>query len=169
MEPSREGRDRPRRGTNPLVALALAAGGVEVYRGVKGSLRRMIADDPMDATVATVLGGSYLFYLAERDVNPKVRTYLDALVFITTCLSVGYADVFARTSAGKAIASTIMTLGPALSSSFLDPPARGAPPTGEGRPHAADMTAIAKLVASQEKVAVTLDRILTELRSRRQT
>jgi hypothetical protein len=169
MESGRERRDRPTRKSDPLLALALAAGGVEVYQGLKGSFRQMVAEDPLDATVATVLGGSYLFYLAEKDDNPKVRTYVDALVFITTCLSVGYADVFARTSAGKAIASAIMTLGPALSSSFLDPPARAAPPTEEGRAKAADVTTTAKLLATQEKIAVTLDRLLVELRSRSQT
>jgi hypothetical protein len=168
MEPSRERRARPSRGNSSLFALAVAAGGVEVYQGLKGSFRQMVADDPVDATVAVVLGGSYLFYLAEKDHNPKVRTYVDALVFITTCLSVGYADVFARTGAGKAIASAIMTLGPALSGSFLDPPARTTPATEGGRPPAADGTTAAKLLATQEKLAVTLDEILSELRSRSQ-
>jgi hypothetical protein len=33
-----------------------------------------VSTDPFDATVATVLGGSFLFYLAEKGKNPKVET-----------------------------------------------------------------------------------------------
>ena len=44
-----------------------------------------------------------LFYAAEKDVNPKVRTIWDASIYVTTCLSVGYADIFARTPVGKLI------------------------------------------------------------------
>jgi hypothetical protein len=55
--------------------------------------------------------------------HPKCASFWDALVFITTCLSVGYDDLFARTDAGKAIASFVMTFGPALSGAALEPPA----------------------------------------------
>jgi hypothetical protein len=92
------------------------------YTGIKTALREAAARDPLDALASVVLGASTLFYLAEKGKNPKVKTYGDALLFITTCLSVGYADVFARTETGKAIASVVMTFGPALSSRALDPP-----------------------------------------------
>ncbi len=79
--------------------------------------------DPIDSIAVTVLGGAYLFYLAEKGRNPKCTSYWDALVFISTSISVGYDDVFARTDAGKAIASFVMTFGPALAAAALDPPA----------------------------------------------
>ena len=92
------------------------------YGGMKDALRTAVAKDPLDALATLVLGATALFYLAEKGKNPKVKSYTDALLFITTCLSVGYADVFAQTDAGKAIASVVMTLGPALSSRALDGP-----------------------------------------------
>ena len=92
------------------------------YGKLKTDLRAAVERDPMDAVLATVLGGSFLFYLAERSVNPKIKSPWDALVFVSTCLSVGYADSFARTPAGKAIATAVMTFGPALSARVLDAP-----------------------------------------------
>src|SRR5262245_34276905 len=118
--------------TNPdaaaLSALAQIARGLLGQQGgdlgwgtMKRGVREALVRDPLDSLLATILGGSYLFYLAEKGKNDKVVTFLDALTFITTCLSVGYDDVFARTEAGKAIASFVMTFGPALSSRALDP------------------------------------------------
>jgi hypothetical protein len=57
-------------------------------------------------------------------VNPNCRRYEDALVFISTCLDVGYAQVIAMTPAGKAIAAAVMTLGPAMAAAALNPPRR---------------------------------------------
>lgn len=139
---------------DPLATVALAAaasnGLGSSYGDLKRSFREMVAHDPMDAVIVTVLGGSYLFYVAEKDVNPKVKTYWDALVFISTCLSVGYADIFARTPAGQAIATAVMTIGPKLSGSFFDAPA------AEQKPD-----------PTMEKIATTLDAILAELRSKK--
>jgi voltage-gated potassium channel len=104
-------------------ALSAHTNGIDLsYGGLKQGLRELMVRDPIDALAVTVLGGSYLFYLAEVGHNPKVTSYYDALVFISTNLSVGYADVFARTNAGRAIASAIMTLGPAMSGAALDTP-----------------------------------------------
>ena len=80
-----------------------------------------MSSDPFDALVVTVVGGAFLFYLAERGKNPKVRTVLSTpSLFLSTCVSVGYADVFACTPAGKAIASAVMTFGPAMSGAIFD-------------------------------------------------
>jgi hypothetical protein len=98
---------------------AASPSGLEAYESLKRELRAAVERDPFDATVVTVLGGAFLFYQAEHGHNPKVATYWDALVFVSTCMSVGYADVFARTPAGKAIASALMTLGPSLSGGML--------------------------------------------------
>ncbi len=61
-----------------------------------------------------------LFYAAERDHNPKVNDIWDAFVYCSTCLSVGYGDIFAKTPVGKILGSALMTIGPALSGAALD-------------------------------------------------
>src|SRR5688572_29299020 len=58
--------------------------------------------------LALLLGAATLaFYLAERGRNPKCNDVFDALVYTTTCCSVGYADIFARTPLGKVIGSLL--------------------------------------------------------------
>ena len=127
-------------------------GGLAQYEALKNSLREGVARDPLDALVVTVLGGSFLFYMAEKDENPKVRTYWDALVYISTCLSVGYADIFARTKAGQAIATAIMTVGPAMAAKALDPP------SSELKAQDAQSLAVQKAIVEK------LDAILVELK-----
>jgi voltage-gated potassium channel len=144
---------KPDAGLGVLLSLAAASALEPSYQGLKRSLRQAVSDDPIDAAVITVLGGSYLFYVAEKGQNPKVKTYFDALVFISTCLSVGYADIFARTPAGQAIASALMTFGPALTNAFL------AAPSAEKQP------GDPRLLEVQQKIAGTLEAILTEMRS----
>ena len=143
-----------------LAALALSgaeSGGLDVsYTGLKQSLREAVDRDPLDALVVTVAGGAFLFYLAEKDENPKCGTYWDALVYVSTCLSVGYADVFARTAAGKAIATALMAVGPALAARVLDPPERVVAMQS------------AKALAVQEAMVGTLESILAELRKGQQ-
>jgi voltage-gated potassium channel len=125
-------------------------GGLVQYETLKNALREGVARDPLDALVVTVLGGSFLFYMAEKDENPKVNTYWDALVYISTCLSVGYADIFARTQAGQAIATAIMTVGPAMAAKALDPPAAQAQDD--------------QSLAVQKAIVEKLDAILVELK-----
>ena len=125
-------------------------GGLAQYETLKNALREGVARDPLDALVVTVLGGSFLFYMAEKDENPKVNTYWDALVYISTCLSVGYADIFAKTKAGQAIATAIMTVGPAMAAKALDPPSAAQSDDGSA--------------AVQRAIADKLDAILAELR-----
>lgn len=142
-------------GVLATVATSLEQHGTDLsYGAIKGQVRSAIARDPFDATVVTVLGGAFLFYVAEKGHNPKVESYWDALLFISTCLSVGYADVFARTPAGKAIASAVMTVGPAMSGAMLDAPAAPDQPD-----------ASAQLLEVQRAIAGKLDAILTELRA----
>jgi voltage-gated potassium channel len=136
--------------------LMAAPGGELSYGSLKRGLREAMTRDPIDSLATVVLGGSYLFYLAEKGRNPKVNSFWDALTFITTCLSVGYHDVFARTDAGKAIASFVMTFGPSLSGAALDPPAR------EETAPKADPEAL----AVQREIAAKLDAILDALRDK---
>ncbi|MBI2388306.1 MAG: hypothetical protein HYV09_01705 [Deltaproteobacteria bacterium] len=107
-------------------ASALGARGVDVsWNGVKQGLRDAVARDPLDVLAATVLGGAWAFYQAEHGHNRRVRSYLDALTFISTCLSVGFDKTFAVTAAGKAIATVVQTVGPAMAAKALDPPRSG--------------------------------------------
>ena len=140
-----------------IASVALSGEGGLSYERMKRTLREAVTKDPFDATMVTVFGGAFLFYAAEKGHNPKVASYWDALVFISTCLSVGYADVFARTPAGKAIASAVMTLGPAMSGAIFD--AEAAPVARED--------ATEKLLAVQSVIAEKLEAILSELRAQR--
>jgi hypothetical protein len=121
----------------PLLVLAALAAATSPDLGKtsidpwKGRIRERFAADPMGSVVTTVLGAAYLFYKAEKGHNPKVNTYYDALVYVSTNLSVGYSDIFARTSAGKAIGTALMTYGPAMSSQILDAPSSAQPATNE--------------------------------------
>jgi voltage-gated potassium channel len=140
-----------------LAALTVAAspeGDALSYESLKSRLRGAMARDPMDTALATVVVGSLLFYRAEKGHNPKVETFGDALVFISTCMSVGYADVFARTPAGKAIATAVMTFGPAITANVLSPVRDDPEP------------ALPQIDAQQE-ILVTLTAILDELRLQR--
>lgn len=136
-----------------LLALAVATGESLRAQGLswgtlKRTLREKFAEDPLDALAVTVAGGALLFWIAERDVNPRCRTYEDALVFISTCLNVGYAQVFAVTREGKAIATLAMTIGPAMAAAALNPPKR-------------------EEEESQRAILDKLEAILQELRGRR--
>ena len=79
----------------------------------------LVEHNPLDAAVTFLAGASYAFYMAEKDVNPKIKTYVDSFYYISTCASVGYADIFAATQTGRAIAALVMIVGPALAASLI--------------------------------------------------
>src|SRR6185312_4528021 len=81
-----------------------------------------LGDSPARNTAAVVALSSLLFYAAERDHNPKVNDVFDASIYCSTCLSVGYGDIFAKTPLGKLIGTALMTIGPALSGAAMDGP-----------------------------------------------
>jgi hypothetical protein len=110
---------------------------------------QLMTRNPLEALGVLLLGGSFLFYLAEVNRNHKVKTFWDALYYITTCASVGYADVFATTPAGKAISAVVFTFGPALTSQVFDRPPAGSP---DGR------------ATDDYAVVERLDAILAEMR-----
>src|SRR5215831_16496307 len=114
------------------------------------------AATPVVATPAEELSllvgwGAAVFYWAEAGANPMVRSYWDALHYIATSLSVGYANVFPVTALGKAVGAVVMMVGPALSARALD--------QGQGPRPADDGTAL---------ISAKLDAILAELRNRPQ-
>jgi hypothetical protein len=82
-----------------------------------------LVDNPCRNTAALVALSSLLFYAAERDHNPKVNDVFDAGIYCSTCLSVGYGDIFAKTPLGKLLGTALMTIGPSLSGAALDGPA----------------------------------------------
>lgn len=89
-------------------------------------LIHLLTDNPLEANVGFLLATSAAFYQAEVGINPKINTFIDALYYISTCLAVGYADIFAETQRGRAIAALVMLVGPALTAELLDPPHRAA-------------------------------------------
>jgi hypothetical protein len=107
-----------------------------------------LTDHPGRNTAATVALSALLFYTAERRHNPKVNDLWDAAIYCSTCLSVGYGDIFAKTPLGKIIGTTLMTIGPALSGATLDGAAKA-------RHDQAELT--------QQQVLETLKQILARL------
>lgn len=89
---------------------------------LQGAWLERIARRPMDAAFEFLAGAAMAFYLAEKEANPKVTSYIDAFYYIATCASVGYADVFAVTQTGRAVAALVMIVGPSLTSKALDHP-----------------------------------------------
>jgi len=75
---------------------------------------------PAETLFVVLAGGALVFFLAERDVNDGVNTYDDAFYYISTCLSVGYANVFPITQTGKLVAALVMAVGPSLSSWVIE-------------------------------------------------
>ena len=133
----------------------------EWLHSAHGYFRDKQAEDPMNAVVFTVLLGAAAFYAAERHDNPKVTSYYDALVYVSTNLSVGYSDIFAKTEAGKAIASTLMTYGPALAARVFDVPHEARERAAEGERSEAALRGIADkleliLQALQTQAAVAV-------------
>ncbi|AUX34626.1 uncharacterized protein SOCE836_068020 [Sorangium cellulosum] len=122
------GRDERLRGAVALLALGLAAGGAgelsydRLKQRFQQRFRSAMTRDPLDALAVMLVGCSTLFYQAEHGENPRCASFLDAVLFISTCVSGGYADRLAQTAAGKAIASFAMTMGPALAASALGAP-----------------------------------------------
>lgn len=78
--------------------------------------------NPLDANVELMGLAAWAFYQAEKGVNPKIQTYVDSFYYISTCASVGYADMFAVTQTGRVIAAIVMMIGPALTNKALDYP-----------------------------------------------
>ncbi len=79
-----------------------------------------LKEEPCRNTVAFVGLTSLLFFLSERGRNPKVNTIIDATLYCSTCLNVGYADIHPVTQAGKLLGTLLMTFGPGLVSRTME-------------------------------------------------
>ncbi len=89
---------------------------------LEAQLLDLVKRYPLDSAFGFLLMSSWAFYAAEKEVNPRIKTFVDAFYYIATCASVGYADIFAITQSGRAIASLVMIIGPALTNAALDRP-----------------------------------------------
>jgi hypothetical protein len=78
--------------------------------------------NPLEANVEFLGLAAWAFYQAEKGANPKIQTYVDAFYYISTCASVGFADMFAATQAGRTIAAIVMMIGPSLTGRALNYP-----------------------------------------------
>lgn len=119
---------------------------------LEGALIERLTRYPLESLTGFLFATSAAFYLAERGVNPKIKTFVDSLYYISTCLSVGYSEIFAQTQRGRAIATLVMTLGPSLTAEALDPPFRAAAASQPG----------------QDAMLAKLDEILVELQKANQ-
>jgi hypothetical protein len=143
----------------PLLVLAALAAATQPDLGkqsmddLKGKIRDRFAADPMGTTVTTVLAASYLFYKAEKGKNPKVNSYYDALVYVSTNLSVGYSDIFAKTPTGKAIGTALMTYGPSMAAKVLDTP------VNSGSPLPAPLSGTNEVTERLDKILAALERL----------
>jgi len=90
--------------------------------GVENKFIELLTVRPLESMVGFTVTSAVAFHLAEQDVNPKINSFVDSLYYISTCLSVGYADIFAVTDKGKLIATLVMALGPAIAANTLNPP-----------------------------------------------
>ena len=79
-----------------------------------------LGDRPGANYLALIAAATAAFYRAEKGHNPKVNDIWDAMVYTTTCCSVGFSDIFARTPVGKAVGSLLMTIGPSLAAAAVD-------------------------------------------------
>ena len=136
-----------------LAACTSPGGATATMSRLHDRLREYQGREPANAILVTVLGGALAFWVAERNRNPRVTSFSDALVYAATNLSVGYSDILAKTPAGKVIGSWLMTYGPALATRALDAPGHSIPSGG-----ASD--------AAIDRVVEKLEAILSELRAR---
>ena len=78
--------------------------------------------NPLEANTEFLGLAAWAFYQAEKGANPKIQTYVDAFYYISTCASVGFADMFAVTQVGRTIAAIVMMIGPSLPGRALNYP-----------------------------------------------
>ena len=107
----------------PFLPVALGMLGESAdFAAVKTTLRAWAKKDPIDALLATVLGGGIAFYLAERKSNPACKNPWDGILYMATALSVGYDNLFPTTTAGHALATFVQSFGPSLAANALEVP-----------------------------------------------
>jgi hypothetical protein len=135
---------------------------VDAFGAWKDRLLDSAVDHPLETQATLVLGSAWVFYLAEKDANDDVDTYSDALHYIATCLSVGYANIFPVTQLGRVIAAIVMMVGPPLTAWIVE--GRMVRREGSSEPGAAPAEAARPDLGP---VLGKLDEILQELKAQR--
>jgi hypothetical protein len=132
----------------------------EALQRWKNRLLDAAAANPAEAVLTLTTGGALVLYLAEREVNENVRTYVDALHYVATCLTVGYASYFPQTQMGKLVAAIVMMYGPSITNWVAE---------GHLTRRAAEREPSAALPPQPDSAPVLerLDAILAELRRAR--
>ncbi len=102
-------------------------------RQFEGDFIEQLTHHPPESLMGFTFSAATAFYLVEGETNPQINSLVDALYYISTCLTVGYADVFPVTPQGRFIATIVMTFGPALTNNALDPPGREKPSTARSQ------------------------------------
>lgn len=114
------------------------------------ALLTQLSGNPFESLCLLIGAGAAVFYWAEAEANDKVNDYWDALQYVSTCLSVGYANIFPVTPVGKIVGALVMMVGPALSSRALDTAETGT------------------AAASQQALLAKLDEVIAELKRLRE-
>jgi hypothetical protein len=78
------------------------------------------AADPAGSLTELMVFTSTLFFLAENGHNPRVTSLIDAFHYVSTSVSVGYANIYPVTPLGKIIGSVVMLVGPSLAAQLLN-------------------------------------------------
>jgi hypothetical protein len=79
-----------------------------------------VEKNPLDSTFMFLGAAAAAFYHAEKEINPSINSFTDAFFYLSICVSGGSAHLAAMTPTGKAIASLVMTIGPALTDRSLN-------------------------------------------------
>lgn len=99
----------------------LAAFGVQIPKTIAvDDWISSLAKAPARNAAIVVMASAVLFLHFEKGQNPRVNDITDALLYTSTCLNVGYADVHPVTKAGKLLGTVLMTYGPALATRTMD-------------------------------------------------
>lgn len=104
------------------MALAFTSGAMGDLGALKTKLRAWAKDDPMDAILATILGGGVAYYLAEKDSHPELANPWDGVLHMATTLWHG-PSLQPATPAGRALVAFVQAFGPTLVLAAFDDPA----------------------------------------------
>lgn len=127
------------------------------WASAKDRVMRTAADHPVETLTAVVLLGSLAYWLAEKDTNPKVTSFAEALWCISSTLTVG-SDVSRETAVGKLVGTLVMSFGSTLQglvtaevSSHRTEPRPAEAPHGVDREILEKLSEIANLLRAQPR------------------